>query len=48
MVMQAKQAGCTTTTIEEQNPEGSETQEVPQSANCPLPAQHQTGETPLG
>ena len=48
MFMQAKQVRCTTTTLEEQIPEGSETEEAPQSENCPLPAQHQTGETPLG
>ena len=47
-VVQAKQAGCTTITLEEQTPEGSETEEVPQSVNCPLLAQCQTGETPLG
>ena len=39
---------CTTTTLEEQTPEESETEEEPQSANCPLPAQHQTCKTPLG
>ena len=38
----------TTTTLEEQTLEGNETEEAPQSVNCPLPAQHQTGETPLG
>ena len=48
MVMQAKWARCTTNTEEELTPEGSETEEVPQSANCPSPAQHQTGKTPLG
>ena len=48
MVLWAKQARCTATTLEEQTLEGSETEEVPQSANCPLLAQHQTGETPLG
>ena len=48
MVVWAKQARCTTTTLEEQTPEGSETEEAPQSANCPSLAQHQTGETPLG
>ena len=47
MVVQAKWARCTTTTLEEQT-QKSETEEVPQSVNCPLPAQHQTGETPLG
>ena len=47
MVVQAKQARCTTTTLEEQT-QKSETEEVPQCANCPSPAQHQTGETPLG
>ena len=36
------------TTLEEQTLKGSEAEEVPQSANCPLPAQHQTGENPLG
>ena len=45
-VVQAKQARCTTTTLEEQT-QKSEAEEVPQSASCLLPAQHQTGETPL-
>ena len=48
MVIHAKWARCTTTTLEEQTSEESETEEVPQGANCPLLAQHQTGETPLG
>ena len=49
MVMQAQQAGCTTTTIlQGQTPEGSENEEAPQSANCLPLAQHQTEETPLG
>ena len=43
MVVQAKQARCTNTALEEQTPEGSETEEVPQSVNCPSLAQHQTG-----
>ena len=43
-----KWAGCTTTTLEEQTLERNETEEAPQSANCPPPAQHQTDETPLG
>ena len=47
-VVQAKWARCTNTTLEEQTLEGSETEEVPQSANCPSLAQYQTGETPLG
>ena len=34
----AKVARCTTTTLEEQTPEGSETEEASQSANWPLPA----------
>ena len=46
MVVQAKQARCTTTTLEEQT-QKSETEEVPQSESCPLAAQHQAGETPL-
>ena len=46
-VMQDKWARCTTATLEEQTKK-SETEEAPQSANCPLPAQHQTGETLLG
>ena len=46
-VVLAKQARCTTTTLEEQT-QKSETEEAPQNTNCPLPAQHQTGETPLG
>ena len=48
MVVQAKWARCTTTILEEQTLEGSETEGAPQSANCPMPAQHQTGETLLG
>ena len=48
MVVQAEWASCATTTLEEQTLEGSETEEVPQSVNCPSLAQCQTGETPLG
>ena len=48
MVICPKQARCPTTTPEEQTPEESETEELPQSAKCLLPAQHQTGKTPLG
>ena len=48
MVMQSKWEGCTTTTLEKQTPEESETEETPQSVNCLLLAQHQTDETPLG
>ena len=48
MVMQDKQAGWTTTTLEEQTLEESKTEEAPQSANCVPPAQHQADETPLG
>ena len=44
----AEQAWCTTTTLEEQTLEGSETEEVPQSVNCLPLAQQQTVETPLG
>ena len=47
MIVHTKQARCTTTTLEEQT-QKSETEKVPQSANCPLLAQHETGETPLG
>ena len=47
MVGQAKQARCTTTTLEEQT-QKSETEEVLQSANCLLLAEHQAGETALG
>ena len=47
MIVHAKWARCTTTTLEEQTLEKSEIEEVPQSANCPPQAQHQTGETPL-
>ena len=47
-VVWSKWARCTTTTLKEQTPEGSETEEVPQSMNCPSPAQHQTGKSPLG
>ena len=47
MIVQAKWARCTNTALEEQMLEGSDTEEVLQSAICPLLAQHQTGETPL-
>ena len=46
MVVLAKWARCTTT-LEEQT-QKSDMEEAPQSANCLLPAQHQTGKTPLG
>ena len=39
MVMQAKQALYTPTTLEEQTPERSETEEMPQSVNYLPPAQ---------
>ena len=48
MIVHAKWARCTTTTLEKQILEKSETEEAPQSANCLSPTQHQTGETPLG
>ena len=48
MGVQAKWARCTTTTLEEQTLEESETEEGPKSVNCPLSAQCQTGEIPLG
>ena len=48
MIMGTKQAQCTTTTLEEQTSEGSETEKALQSVNCLLPAQWQTAETPLG
>ena len=48
MIMHAEQSRCTTTTLEEQTPWESETEEAPQSANCPSLAHHQTGKTPLG
>ena len=44
----AEQTRCTTTVLEEPTQKASENEEVPQSANCLLSAQHQTGETPLG
>ena len=47
-VVQAEWARCGTTTLEEQMPKGSETEEVPQSVNCLPPTQWQTIETPLG
>ena len=47
-IMYAKQARCTTTTLEVKSLEGSETHKVPQSVSSPSPAQHQTGETPIG
>ena len=48
MAMCAKCSRWTTTTLEEQTLEESETEEVPQSVNCPSMAQHVTGKTPLG
>ena len=36
MVVQAKLARCTNAALEEQTPEGSETEEAAQSVNCPL------------
>ena len=48
MVVQAKWATCSNTTLEELTREGSETEEVQHSANCLSLAQHQTGKTPLG
>ena len=48
MIMHAKWARFTTTTLEEQTPEQSETEEVPHSVNCPLLVKLQAGETPLG
>ena len=47
MVVQAKWARCTNATQEEQTLEGSENEEMPQSANCLSLAQHQTGQSPL-
>ena len=47
MIIDAKQARCTTTILEEQT-QKSETEKEPQCVNCPLPAQCQTDETPLG
>ena len=48
MIVCTKQARCTTTTLEEQTLEESETEEVLQSVNCLVLAQCQTGETTLG
>ena len=39
----AKQARCTTITLDDQTLEGSETEEAPPSANFPSLAQHQVG-----
>ena len=47
MIMATKQARCTTTALEEQTLEKSETEKVPQSANCLSLAHHHTGKTPL-
>ena len=47
-VVWAKWARFTITALEEQAAERSETEEVPQSVNCPSLAQCQTGETPIG
>ena len=48
MVVEAMWARWTTTAIKKQTPEGSETEEAPQSVNFLSPAQHQTGKSPLG
>ena len=48
IVIQAEWAGCTTTTLEGQTSYRCETEKVPQSVDCLLPAQWQTVETPLG
>ena len=49
MIVQAEWAWCTTTTLEEQTPEGSEIEEVPAKCKlCLLLAQQQTVKTPLG
>ena len=48
MVMQAKWAKCTITTLEEQTPGRSETEEAPQGVTCLPPSQSQMGESPLG
>ena len=47
-VMWAKQAWCTPTTLEEQTPERSETQEAPWNVNCLPLAQGWTAGAPLG
>ena len=44
----AEQTRCATTILEEPTQKVCENEEVPQSVNYLLPAQHQTGETPLG
>ena len=48
MVVLAKLPRCTNIALEEKMMEGSETEEVPQSANWQSLAQHQADETPLG
>ena len=46
--VQAEQTRCAITILEEPTWKASENEKVPQSAMCLPPAQHQTGETPLG
>ena len=48
IIMCAKWARWTTTTLEEHTLEESDTEKAPQSVSCPSLAQHQTGKTPLG
>ena len=48
IVLWAEQAGCATTTLEEQTSDRGETEKVPQSVDCLPPAQQQTAETSLG
>ena len=44
MILQAEQIGCVTTTLEEHTSGRSETEKVPQSADCLASAQQQTEE----
>ena len=48
MAVQAKQARCTNSTLQEPTQEENETEEVPQNVNYPSLAQQQSGETLLG
>ena len=48
VIVWAKWARCTITTLDEQTPEETGTERAPQSLSCLLLTQHQTGETPLG
>ena len=42
------QTQCTSSTLDEPTPEGSEIEEPPQQSDCLVPTLHQASKTPLG